>query len=231
MSLASRLYQLQETDLQLRQKHRLLKDTVRRLEHNDELSLAAAELAAQQDGLEQARKHQRQLDWEVDDLTAKIKAVSDKLYSGSVKNPKELVNLEQDVQGLKRHLGQREEVLLDAMGVVESSEAGVGSLQKQVEHLTAEWEHERESLEVLKNSTETEIGRLTQSRNLLRNEIEPEAARHYDLLSQAKGTAVVKVELGRCTGCNLTIPTGRWQKARAGEVVECGSCGRILYVE
>ena len=231
MSLASRLYQLQETDLQLRRKHRLLKDTVSRLEHNDELSLAAAELAAQQDGLAQARKHQRQLDWEVDDLTAKIKAVSDRLYGGSVKNPKELVNLEQDVQGLKRHLGHREEVLLDAMGVVESSEAGVGSLQKQVERLMAEWEHERESLEVLKDSTETEIGRLTQSHNLLRNEIEPEAARRYDLLSQAKGVAVVKVELGRCTGCNLTIPTGQWQKARTGEVVECGSCGRILYVE
>ncbi len=231
MSVASRLYQLQETDSLLRGKHRLLKDAVARLEHNEELSLAAAELATQQDSLEQARKQQRQLDWEVDDLTAKILAVNGKLYGGSVQNPKELMNLEQDVQGLKRHLKVREEVLLDAMGVFESSEASVGSLQKQVEDLTAAWERERESLRVQKDDAELEIERLTQSRNLIRNEIGADAARLYDQLSQAKAAAVVKVELGRCTGCNLTIPTGQWQKARAGEVVTCGSCGRILYVE
>ncbi len=231
MSVASRLYQLQETDSHLREKLRFLKDAVARLEHNEELSLAAAELATQQDGLEQARKQQRQLDWEVDDLTAKILAVNGKLYGGSVQNPKELMNLEQDVQGLKRHLKVREEVLLDAMGVAESSEAGVGSLRKQVEELTAAWEHERESLRLQKDNAELEIERLTQSRNLLRSEIGPDATGLYDQLSRAKGAAVVKVELGRCTGCNLTIPTGQWQKARAGEMVGCGSCGRILYVE
>jgi len=231
MSLVSRLYQLQETDSQLREKQRILKDTLARLEHNDELSLAEAELATHSASLEQARKNQRQLDWEVDDLAAKIKAVNDRLYSGGVKNPKELVSLEQDVQGLKRHLKLREEVLLDAMGVVESSEASVGSLQKQVEELAAEWERERVSLRVLKDSTELEIERLMQSRNTVRNEVGPEAAQVYDHLSQSKGKAIVKVELGRCSGCNLTLPTGQWQKARAGEMVKCGSCGRILYVE
>ncbi len=231
MSVASRLYQLQETDSLLRGKHRFVKDAVARLEHNDELSLAAAELATQQDGLEQARKQQRQLDWEVDDLTAKILAVNGKLYGGSVQNPKELMNLEQDVQGLKRHLKVREEVLLDAMGVAESSEASVDSLRKQVEELTAAWERERKSLRVQKDDAELEIERLTQSRNLIRSEIGPDATGLYDQLLRAKGAAVVKVELGRCTGCNLTIPTGQWQKARAGEVVGCGSCGRILYVE
>ncbi len=231
MSVASHLYQLQETDSHLREKLRFLKEAVARLEHNDELSLAAAELATQQDGLEQARKQQRQLDWEVDDLTAKIVAVNGKLYGGSVQNPKELMNLEQDEQGLKRHLKVREEVLLDAMGVAESSEASVDSLRKQVEELTAAWERERESLRVQKDDAELEIERLTQLRNLIRSEIGPDAARLYDQLSRAKGAAVVKVELGRCTGCNLTIPTGQWQKARAGEMVGCGSCGRILYVE
>ena len=231
MSVASRLYQLQETDSHLREKLRFLKDAVARLEHNEELSLAAAELATQQDGLEQARKQQRQLDWEVDDLTAKILAVNGKLYGGSVQNPKELMNLEQDVQGLKRHLKVREEVLLDAMGVAESSEAGVGSLRKQVEELTAPWERERESLRVQKDDAELEIERLTQLRNLIRSEIGPDSTGLYDQLSRSKGAAVVKVELGRCTGCNLTIPTGQWQKARAGEVVGCGSCRRILYVE
>ena len=231
MSVASRLYQLQETDSHLREKLRFLKDAVARLEHNEELSLTAAELATQQDGLEQARKQQRQLDWEVDDLTAKILAVNGKLYGGSVQNPKELMNLEQDVQGLKRHLKVREEVLLDAMGVAESSEAGVGSLRKQVEELTAAWERERESLRVQKDDAELEIERLTQLRNLIRSEIGPDSTGLYDQLSRSKGAAVVKVELGRCTGCNLTIPTGQWQKARAGEVVGCGSCGRILYVE
>jgi predicted nucleic acid-binding Zn-ribbon protein len=45
-----------------------------------------------------------------------------------------------------------------------------------------------------------------------------------------KGNAVVKVEQGRCQGCHIKLSMNEWQKARTGVLVQCSSCGRILYL-
>ncbi len=231
MSLVSRLYELQATELELRNKRRLLQDTVVRLNHNPELSAAEEELAAIESRLDNARKHQRRLDWEVEDLNVRIRGLNDKLYGGSVRNPKELVSLEQDVQSVRRYLEGKEEKLLEAMDVVESVEAEAATMRHRVASLRDSWEQERPGLETLRGTVEAEVSRLTEACLTVRNDLGAEAAQQYDQIARARGVAVVKVEQGRCKGCNLTLPTGLWQRARAGETVECGSCGRLLYVE
>ncbi|MBN1855424.1 MAG: hypothetical protein JW846_00540 [Dehalococcoidia bacterium] len=231
MSLASRLYQLQETDSQLREKRRILKDTIHRLQTNEELSRAEAELASEDENLQQAQKQQRKLEWEVDDYTAKIADINGRLFGGKVTNPKELMALEQDVRGLKKHLSEKEEALLDAMGVSEDLDSHVSSLRANVETIKTAWNHQSQDLIALKSDTEADIARLTEMRATTRDAIESGVLLSYDQLSQSKGVAVIKVERGRCKGCNMQLPTGQWQRARAGEVIHCSSCGRILYVE
>lgn len=231
MSLASQLYRLQTTELQLRDKRRTLQEITARLNNNSELSAAEDELASIESRLEAARKHQRHLEWEVEDLNAKIRGLNDKLYGGSVRNPKELVSLEQDVQSIKRHLSGKEEKLIEAMDASESIEAGAEASRQKVASIRTAWEDERPTLQRLKESTEAEIEKLTETQQDLRDALGSERTRHYDLLSKAKGVAVVKVEQGRCKGCNLTVPAGLWQRARAGDMVECASCGRFLHVE
>ncbi len=215
----------------MREKRRVLKETAARLNHNADLTAAEEELASLASRLEVARKHQRKLEWEVDDLNTKIRGLNDKLYGGSVRNPKELVSLEQDVQSIKRHLAGKEEQLIEAMDVTESIDAEAEVLRQKVATLKAAWEQERPGLQELKDSTEAEVTRLTEAVLTMRDAIGPERAQHYDRLAAAKGMAMVKVEQGRCKGCNLTVPAGLWQRARVGDMVECGSCGRLLYVE
>ena len=231
MSLSSRLYQIQETDLQLRERHRTLKDTLSKLQSNEELSRTEAELASQEESLQQAQKQQRKLEWEVDDFTAKIADINGRLFGGKVTNTKELMNLEQDVTGLKRHLSEKEEVLLDAMGASDDRIASVSSLRADVESIRTTWERESKDMRVLKNDTDADIVRLQEARATMRDALDGDAIRLYDQLVQTKGVAVIKVERGRCKGCNMQLPTGQWQRARVGEMVQCGSCGRILYVE
>jgi len=231
MSLASRLYQLQVTELQLREQRRRLQETQAHLDHNDDLSAAEASLSAVESRLKAAEKHQRQLEWEVEDLNAKIQGLKDKLYGGTVRNPKELVSLEQDVQSVKKHLSGKEELLLEAMDDTESIQAEATTLRQRVGELRGAWEEERGTLQELKEVLEAEVARLSGTRLSTREEIGPDVSQRYDQLAKSKGLAVVKVEQGRCKGCNLTVPAGLWQRARAGEMVECGSCGRLIYVD
>ena len=121
MSVASKLYQLQTTEQKLKENKKLLKGAITRLEQNEELTAAQTELAALEEERDLKRKSQRQLEWDVEQMASKIKGVSDQLYGGSVRNSKELVNLEQDVKSLKRHLGEKEDLLLEAMDATEAA--------------------------------------------------------------------------------------------------------------
>ncbi len=231
MSVASQLFHLQTIELQLKDHTRRLQEVNSRLDHNDELNAAEKELESVESRLKTAEKQQRQLEWEVDDLNAKIRGLNDKLYGGSVRNPKELLSLEQDIQSVKKFLGGREEHLLEAMGESESILAEAEGLRQRVHELRSSWEEEKGTLRGLKQTLEAEVTRLTEDRLATRQELGTEASQRYDQVARAKGLAVVKVEQGRCKGCNLTVPAGIWQRARAGEMVECGSCGRYIYVD
>ena len=231
MSLASRLYSLQVTDTQLRDAQRTLKDINRRLEHNEELAAAEADLTEKNEKLEAAQKTQRTLEYEVDDLSAKIKDVSNRLYGGGVKNPKELMGLEQDLQSLKRRRSKQEELLIDAMDTTERLEASAQAAHEEAERLRAAWEKEAAELAAARDTAQDDIARLQQFRSATRHEVEPETMSLYDDRVKSKAIAVVKVEGGRCKGCNITVPTGQWQRARSGDVVQCPSCARIIYVD
>lgn len=231
MSVASRLHQLQAIDLEVKEKRRLLLDIVNRLERSEALSAAEAEFKGRESSLNAARSSQRQLEYEVDSLSAKVHDLNNRLYGGSVHNPKELISLQQEIDGVKQHLSRKEEELLEAMGVAEAAEADAAALRGRMAQLREEWDKEKVGLSADRTTVESALAKLLEARQAARLELGDEVNRVYDHLVQTKGVAVVQVEQGRCKGCNLTVPTGLWQKARAGEMVQCGSCGRILHVD
>jgi predicted nucleic acid-binding Zn-ribbon protein len=231
MSVASRLHQLQVADLEIREKRRSLQDITSRLEHSEAVASAETELSALESRLTAARGNQRQLEYDVDDVTAKVRDLNNRLYGGSVHNPKELISLQQEIDSIKKHLSQKEEALLDAMGALEAMEAEADTLRSRAAGLREEWDRQKEGLSAERSTVESALARLLEVRQSARLELGDEVSRLYDQLAQTKGVAVVQVEQGRCRGCNLTVPTGLWQRARAGEMVQCVSCGRILHVD
>jgi len=231
MSVASRLRQLQVADLEIKEKRRILHDIISRLERSEAVASAEAELSALEARLTSARGNQRQLEYDVDDTTAKVRDLNNRLYSGSVHNPKELLSLQQEIAGIRKHLSEKEEALLDAMGALEAMEADAAAVRARVTQLREEWERQKEGLNAERSSIESALARLLEVRQTARLELGDEVTRLYDQRVQAKGGAGVQGEQGRCKGCNLTVPTGLWQKARAGEMVQCASCGRILTVD
>jgi hypothetical protein len=231
MSLTGQLYELQRVDLELHRKQQELNEVENRLSDNKTLVAAESELASEKAQLEEAKKKQRSLEWELDDLQDKVKQINNKLYSGKTMNPKELVNLEKEVEGLKSQVRLKEDALLGLMSQVEEMETKVKSTSQEFERLKREWEQSQEALRPRKGEFETLLARLTEERRALVQQIDHEVFNTYERLRLTTGQAVVKVERGKCQGCHITVPTSQWQKARAGDLVQCNSCNRILYVE
>src|SRR5512138_3023533 len=44
-----------------------------------------------------------------------------------------------------------------------------------------------------------------------------------------RDTAFAPIQDGRCSACNMTIASARYQQVKAGEFINCAHCMRFLY--
>ena len=231
MSVPGQLYKLQQFDIELQKNQQLTNEINHQLNENSALVAAQSEITSQKQQLLDTERRRKDTDWELENLQEKIKHLGNKLYGGTVKNPKELVNLKHESENLKKKLGTKEDELLDLMSQVEEMEAGVKASTKELEGLQQEWQQKQETLTQTKTKTAAELASLDENRKELAQQIGSGTLNIYEQIKLTKGQAVARVEQGRCQGCHISLPTNQWRKAKAGDLVRCSSCNRILYVE
>jgi len=231
MSLPGQLYKLQQVDIETEKKRQMLAKISQQLNENEALIAVESKLASQKQQLADVGRQQKNAEWELEDLQSKSDLINSKLYSGVVKNPKELTNLEQEAKNLKAKLSRKEDELLELMSQVEGVQAEVRATTEELKQVKQEWKQRQEMLNQRKVKVEAELSKLSESREELAQQISLEAFTLYEQIRLIKGEAVAKVEQGRCQGCHITLPISQWQKAKAGKLVQCSSCNRILYLE
>ena len=230
MGVAKQLYQLQEFDLEIESNERALSQVTSQLGESQAVVRVQKQIQLAQQRLEELRHKQRSAEWEIDDLVTKLAAAEETLFSGRIKNPKELTNLQHEVDALKAKRDQLEEKALEIMDQVEQSEASTARLSSELETLKAEWQRQQQQLSNEMERLKAVLSDLSNKRQILSGEIEPQTVEFYQELRKEKGTAVARVEQGICRGCRISLPTTELQRARSGNLVQCSSCGRILFL-
>jgi predicted nucleic acid-binding Zn-ribbon protein len=164
------------------------------------------------------------------DISSKIAVAEEKLYGGKITNPKELSSLQHEVSTMKARSDQLENSALEVIDQVEAAENSVAQAKTDLQKLGDEWQRQQrqlsEEIEELKSSLED----LRQKRQKLSGEIEPPAVALYEKIRQQKKPPVAKVEQGICRVCHISLSASELQRARSGQPVQCGSCGRILFI-
>lgn len=229
MSVAKQLHQLQEIDLELESTEQALKQISSQLGESRTVVSARAKLESEQQHLDDLKRQQHSAEWEIDDLTVKITTAEKKLYGGKMTNPKELADLQHEVDSLKTRRDQLENKTLEIMDQVELVTASVAKVSSEFETLEAEWHSQQQQLSADMEQLKTKLSDLKHKRQLLSTEIDPQTLELYDELKKQKGTAVAKIEQGICRGCSISLPITELQQARSGNLVRCSSCGRILF--
>ncbi|MDP2730254.1 MAG: C4-type zinc ribbon domain-containing protein [Dehalococcoidales bacterium] len=229
MSIVRQLYQLQEVDLELESSEQVLNQITSQLGESEAVIEARNMLAGERRHLEELTQQQHSLEWEIDDLTTKLTAAGKELYSGRISNPKELTSLQQEIDSLKARRRNLEDRLLEVMEKVELSTGDVAALGGRLEKLEAEWQNQQQQLHTDLEKVKAVISSLKQKRELVAEQIDPQAIETYQELKKRRGTAVARVGQGICYGCRLSIPITELQRVRSGNLVRCSSCGRILF--
>jgi predicted nucleic acid-binding Zn-ribbon protein len=228
MTLAQTLYDLQQTDLNIQKEQDTLDDIKRHLTEKESLVQARSEIQAEKMHLAEIERQQRDLEYEVEDLRGSMKQLNDKLYGGKEKNPKELVSLEKELEIFKSKLRQKEDYLLDLMAEMESVQDRIKLSSEKLKKMEDEWQQEQKELTQRQAEVENRLSELHEERTAMASDIARQALELYEIIRSRKGQAVAKIEQGRCQGCRLNLAVNELQRARAGDLIQCSSCGRIL---
>jgi predicted nucleic acid-binding Zn-ribbon protein len=232
LSKGKQLYELQEVDLEIDAKRETLTQVMGRLGESEVLDEARLSLARDEEKLVELQRTQREVEREVEDLQAKAAAATDKLYGGTVKNPKELSSLQEQLSNFQRKIGEGDDKTLDIMSEVDTAQKEVSVKRSEVATIEEEWQAEQASLSQEQAELSAALATLEQKRKELASKLDTVSLELYeDIRQKRQGRAVAKLERGMCQGCRIALPMSELQHARMGqELVQCGSCERVLYV-
>ena len=232
MTRVADLYALQEIDLDSQARQVALEEVEARLGESEELDEARRLAEERRSTLQEAQTKLRDAEWAVDDVRARLQPLNEKLYSGTVKNPKELMGLHQDVDSLKTRQRGLEDRVLEVMSAVEEMERDLKEAEDRLSEMDAQWRADQEALRQQREDLQRDLQEMEGRRSRQQAGIDAETIRQYDGLRAAhQGRAVAKVERGICQGCRITLPMHVLQKARReNHLVQCTSCERILYL-
>jgi predicted nucleic acid-binding Zn-ribbon protein len=230
MNTAAKLYKLQELEIEMAAKEQALAGIASRLGDDTAVAAARASRDREQEKLQQLEHRQRDIEAEIEDIDAKQAAAGESLYSGRIKNPKELSSLQKEIDSFKARSGQLEDRDLDIMEQIEQVSAVVARASDELAKLEEQWRLEQRQLSQDKEELEAGLAGLKERRQELLPGIEAVAVTFYRQLAGQKGQAVARVTQGICRGCGISLSAAWLQRARGGELVRCTSCGRIIFL-
>jgi uncharacterized protein len=230
MNIPRLLYQLQEVDLAVDARRERVSAIEAELA-SDPLAPERAAIAKRQSELSGLQHELRENTAKVDDITDKIKILEERLYGGRVTSPKELTSLQKDVELVRGHRLPLEDRSLELMEAIEDTEKAISAAETVLQRHKEALELNRRGLAVQLKQLGGELTDLELRRAALIPEIPSDIQVQYQALRKQKGKAVARVEQATCRGCGIAVTPAWLHRARAGEVVRCTNCNRILYLE
>jgi predicted nucleic acid-binding Zn-ribbon protein len=196
------------------------------------LAAVEAQVAAHREQRDVLARDQGRLDDEVASLSEKRKGFDTKLYSGTVSNPRELQDLQEEIEALGRRISVLEDRELEIMEQVEPIESALAELDTTLEQRRIVLTDAEARLTVAEAELAVALDEETRARSETAAAVPDDLLASYEKLRAGLGgVAVARLVGNQCGGCHLTLSAmeaARMRKLPAGEVAHCEECGRIL---
>lgn len=225
------LYEIQKVDTEIA----AVKDAMAALDTGVDLeSQIAAEAAELASLVERHRGTERESldhDLELKTLEEKRTKFRTQLYGGTVRNPRQLQDLQEEVGMLDREIGKTEDRMLELMDALESGRTETGERKGRLATMR---ERLRETQERYNSTTDRlrgEVGALDNRRKELAAQVPAQLLKRYEQIRVRQGNlGLVKVIGTNCPGCRVALPSETVKALKADRgTITCENCGRLLF--
>ncbi len=228
MSDSQRLFDLQVLDHRLEQLRSELALADQRAAGDSELKALNRRVQELRTALSQMASRLRQEELEVAELRERAASHERAIYGGSVRHPAELERYQHEIRMLRERIGAAEERELTAMEEQEGLEADLRAVEGQAGARSADLERLRAQDAGRRPGLYQELRGAEADRAGLAAQLGPAALRLYASTAARRTPAVVRIGGGVCPGCRLPVAHRVLEEARAGQLVTCENCERIL---
>jgi hypothetical protein len=231
MSDTLNLYRLQKLDTQIDRIKSRLSQIDKSLSDDRRVRKAQLRLTKAEDAAKKAALTLKQIETKVSDQRIKRKTTQASLFSGKIKNPKELQDLQMESEALARYIEKLEDEQLEAMIASESADEAQKQAEKALAQAKGTAAEENAALLGEKTGLEEDLSKAQTERDAVLPGISETNLQLYQKLRKAKrGTAVAAISDGGCAICGHSLTPADIQSARtSSSPVYCPSCGRILF--
>ncbi len=229
MAWTEAILRLQEVDGELKALEGRLADIATQLTDQREVLATRKEAEMRAVQAKKRQQAQKDLEYELGRVEAKRKQTQERLYSGNVRNPRELQDLQSESQALQRRQEQLEELLLEAMDAHEEASRMAAETQATYEIATQRGEQTQQALQSEREARQQQLQALRAENIKLQTLIPPDLLDSYRYLQRRMGaTAIAQVNEGTCSVCGVATQLQIQRKVRDREEVYCDGCGRML---
>ena len=231
MNTGFQLYQLQQIDTKI--------DTsLNRIDEIDQFIAGNTSIKNAQDQLSSSEKKYIEEKNLFEHLNSEVQAKKNKkaqsessLYGGTVKNPKELQDFQQEIRSLTKIILKLEDELLEKLIELENFEEQMKAAKENLKQSLSNYETQKSLLVAERSNKIKDIENLKTKKDSLIGNVDKSALESYQALRKSKnGIAVVEIQDDSCSGCGTSLTPNQRQKARsANELFSCPSCRRIVY--
>ena len=231
MNQAFHLYQLQKVDTQIGRIQARIDEIDAIITRDERIVSAENGIHKARLELEKLRKTLREYEETGRSIRLEIETNEASMYSGKIRNPKELSDLQSKVNSDKKKRDQNEDAQIEGMLKIETQEALINSLTDQLHLVQSEVATSQslllgEKSQLQKQKETLEVERSAKLTSIPKDQVET----YLRLMKQKRGTAVAKVDDRTCEACGAPLTAGEWQTVRSSAGLSfCSTCGRILY--
>ena len=224
------LYEVQQIDTRIHDLERERDALDSGAELRAQVEGACAQAQAARDELRAMEIELRDAELQMKTHEAKKKDYEDRLYSGRVRNPKEIDDMQREVQMLGEHVDKLEDKALNLMEQIEPRRAAVAHMELALREQEAELARVVAQYETESARIAAEIAALRSQRAQLVPAVPADLLRRYDeLRARRANLGIVMVTSEMCPGCRIAVSVDTMRQLKRGARVCCESCGRILY--
>jgi predicted nucleic acid-binding Zn-ribbon protein len=225
------LFQLQKVDSRLLQIDQRFVQIETDLANNPELVAIREKLENANHALAAKEETMKGLEKNIQTKRIKMQQSESSLYSGKNSNPKELNDLQTEIESLKKGIVTIEEQQFSLLNEIEMITQDVTNIQIEHDLIVQKTNILSHDLLVEKDSLLAEKEKLHKEKTVILSQIPENLVKQYQVLANEKNhVAVALVDEDCCSICGAEITPRDIQKVRASiSLINCPSCGRILY--
>jgi len=188
---------------------------------------AEEELAAARSQRDAIQLRLRESDRERESHRTRLRSREKELMSGRIRNPTELMQLNQEVQHLKQSFAAEEDADLQLMEEGELAEQAVVEASERVQDSRTRSAGDEPALRRDLESWQSELATVKADTEALWAQVPPGAQQAY--LRVRAHPPVAEVDRNQCLACRVTVTSSGMQVLRKGDdIVNCENCSRIL---